>query len=1322
MAAATTRALPDLSKLEPLDGSNYKRWSQKLLIFFEQLEVDYVLFTNVEDNGAAALPLNDKAADDQMKKKLEKDNKTIRGHMLNHMSNTLFDLFVNVKSSKKIWELLEKKYGGDDAGKKKYVVGKWLQFCMVDDKPIMEQLHMYENLTADVVNEGMKMCEILQANVLLEKFPPSWSDYRNLLKHKKIDLTLQELIGHMRTEEANRLKDKSISYPNFNANLVDTSGVSGKGKAKQVPKRTFQSDRNKANNFKGDRKIAKKQFNCYVCGIPGHKAYQCFKRHGPQQSNTKPDGQIANHANLAETDEIIAAVVVEANLAENKSDWILDTGASRHFCTNKDVFHNFEEVGEGECVYMGNSSVAGVLGKGKILLKLTSGKTLCLNNVLYVPSMRRNLISGGLLNKAGLKIVFEADRVVLTRNRDFVGKGYLCDGIFVLNVASEIMNENASSSAYIVESVNIWHARLGHVNMDSIKRLRKLQLLPDMDLNNTARCQICVEAKHSKRAFKSVEHRNTELLELIHSDLADFKGTVSKGGKMYYVSFVDDFSRYTRIYLLKSKDEAAGTFMKYKLEVENQLNRKIKRLRSDRGGEYCTSMLKQFCEQNGIIHEYSAPYTPQQNGLAERKNRSLKDMMNAMLLSSGLPDNMWGEAVLSACYILNRLPHKKLDKTPYELWKGFAPNFKFLKVWGCLSKVGLPLHKRSNIGSKTYDAIFVGYAQCSAAYRFLSLEDRSISESCDAEFFENIFPLKSSSGGASSSSCDPDRLPFVDDHVTSNELRRSKRQRTETNFGDDFITFLIENPDKINRLAITAFFVYAEPRTYNEALRSIDAFFWIQATKSELNSILSKHTWDLVDFPVNCKAIRTKWIFKRKLKPDGSIDKYKARLVVVGFSQKKDVDYFATYSPVAKIATIRAIIALAAIHNLIIHQMDVKTAFLNGDLDEEIYINQAEGFVTPGQESKVCKLRKSLYGLKQALIQWYEKFNAAIISNGFTVNTSDSCLYSKMVGSDCVIICLYVDDMLVCGTSIDVILETKSFLSSVFDMKDLGEADVILGIKIQKTEHGFLLNQSHYVEKILRRFNCFDLVPVKTPFDPSSHLKKNTDASVSQEEYARIMGSVMYLMNCTRPDIAYAVSRLSRYTHNPSNEHWNALHRLLRYLKGTSNWGLHFNKFPAVLESYCDANWVSDNDEVSSTSGYVFTLGGGAISWKSVKQSCIASSTMESEFIALELAGREAEWLRNLLAEIPLCRESCAPVSLHCDSQAAIGVAKNSVYNGKRRHIRVRHGIVKQLLKDGVIALDFVRSERNIADPLTKGLSKRLVLDTSKEMGLKPCM
>lgn len=318
-----------------------------------------------------------------------------------------------------------------------------------------------------------------------------------------------------------------------------------------------------------------------------------------------------------------------------------------------------------------------------------------------------------------------------------------------------------------------------------------------------------------------------------------------------------------------------------------------------------------------------------------------------------------------------------------------------------------------------------------------------------------------------------------------------------------------------------------------------------------------------------------------------------------------DVDYFDIFAPVTRITSIKVLIALASIHNLVIHQMDVKTTFLNGDLEEEIYMDQPEGCVAPDKEKKVYKLVKSLYGLKQAPKQWHNKFDHVLVTNGYSINDADKCIYNKYEDNTCVVIYLYVDDMLIFGTSLEVVCETKRFLGSKFDMKDLGETKVILGIKITRTPNGLKLSQEHYVEKILRKFEHFDCKPASTSYDPSSQLKKNREYSVAQIEYAQIIGSLMYLMNHTRPDIAYVVSRLSRYTQSPNQDHWTVVRKVLKYLRGTINYGLCFSGFPNVLEGFSDANWILDSDEMESTSGYVFILCGSAVSWKSAKQTSI---------------------------------------------------------------------------------------------------------------------
>ncbi|GJS93946.1 zinc finger, CCHC-type containing protein [Tanacetum coccineum] len=276
-------------------------------------------------------------------------------------------------------------------------------------------------------------------------------------------------------------------------------------------------------------------------------------------------------------------------------------------------------------------------------------------------------------------------------------------------------------------------------------------------------------------------------------------------------------------------------------------------------------------------------------------------------------------------------------------------------------------------------------------------------------------------------------------------------------------------------------------------------------------------------------------------------------------------------------------------------------------------------------------------------------------------------------------------------------------------MKDMGEADVILGIKIKRENNVIVITQSHYIEKILKKFNREDCSPVGTPMDLVENLKPNTGKLVDQLEYSRAIGCLMYAMTSTRPDIAYAVGRLSRFTSNPSRQHWKAITRVFKYLRGTMNYGLSYMGYPSVLEGYSDASWINHVEDSSSTSGWVFLLGGGAISWASKKQTCITGSTMESEFVALAAAGKEAEWLRNLIHEIPIWPKPIAPISIRCDSAPTMARAYSQIYNGKSRHLGVRHSMVRELIRNGVISIEFVRTQHNLADHLTKGLARDLV-------------
>nr|ABG66099.1 retrotransposon protein, putative, Ty1-copia subclass [Oryza sativa Japonica Group] len=589
-------------------------------------------------------------------------------------------------------------------------------------------------------------------------------------------------------------------------------------------------------------------------------------------------------------------------------------------------------------------------------------------------------------------------------------------------------------------------------------------------------------------------------------------------------------------------------------------------------------------------------------------------------------------------------------------------------------------------------------------------------ESRDVTFFESFFPMKDTHSSSSqpseiipSSITPPEQTEHTHEHVTEEDVseapRRSKRQRMAKSFGDDFIVYLVDDT----------------PKSISEAYASPDADYWKKAVRSEMDSIITNGTWEVTERPYGCKPVGCKWVFKKKLRPDGTIEKYKARLVAKGYTQKEGEDFFDTYSPVARLTTIRVLLSLAASHGLLVHQMDVKTAFLNGELDEKIYMDQPDAFVVEGQEGKVCKLLKSLYGLKQAPKQWHEKFDKTLTSAGFAVNEVDKCVYYRYGGGEGVIPCLYVDDILIFGTNLRVINEVKSFLSQNFDMKDLGVADVILNIKLIRGENGITHLQSHYVEKILNRFGYIDSKPSPTPYDPSLLLRKNKRIARNQLEYSQIIGSLMYLTSVTRPDISFAVSKLSLFTSNLGDDHWRVLERVMRYLKGTMELGLHYTGYPAVLEGYSDSNWISDVDEIKATSGYVLTLGGGAVSWRFCKQTILTRSTMEVELTALDTATIEAEWLRDLLMDLPIVEKPVPAILMNCDNQTVIVKVNSSKDNMKSsRHVKRRLKSVRKLKNSRVITLDYIQTARNLADPFTKGLSRTVIDKASKEMGLRP--
>jgi hypothetical protein len=496
-----------------------------------------------------------------------------------------------------------------------------------------------------------------------------------------------------------------------------------------------------------------------------------------------------------------------------------------------------------------------------------------------------------------------------------------------------------------------------------------------------------------------------------------------------------------------------------------------------------------------------------------------------------------------------------------------------------------------------------------------------------------------------------------------------------------------------------------EPENFGEAQRVDSKLEWESAMTEEMDSLMKNQTWDLVRLPAGRKALHNRWVYRTKRDADGRL-RYKARLVVKGFEQRAGIDFSEVFSPVVKLTTIRAVLSIVAVEDL--HLVDVKTAFLHGDLKEEIYMHQPEGYAKAGRGNLVCRLKKSLYGLKQAPRQWYKKFDSFMEKNSFRRCHTDHCCYIKKYRSSYIILLLYVDDMLIAGSDMEQIDELKRELALEFEMKDLGAAGQILGMKIARNreERTLKLSQDEYIGKVLKRFNMEGAKPVSTPLAGHFRLAKGQSPSTQEERnamtkvpYASAVGSLMYAMVCMRPDIAHAVGVVSRFMQNPGREHWNAVKWILRYLKGTQKHALQFGGQQIQLRGFADADMAGDPDGRKSTTAYVFTLGSGAVSWVSRLQKIVALSTMEAEYIAATEACKEMVWLKAFLGELGMEQSDC---TLFSDSQSAIHLAKNSAFHARTKHIDIRYHFIRSLLEDGQLTLTKIHTKENPADMLTK--------------------
>ncbi|GAU44417.1 hypothetical protein TSUD_100640 [Trifolium subterraneum] len=1311
MANQNTTSTQFPANLPVFKGENYDRWCAQMKVIFRFQDV---LETVI--NGVAELAANAEEAARTHHHELKKKDAKALFIIHQCVDPNIFEKIIEEETSKGAWDTLKNTYGGDEKLKGIKLQALRRQYEMMqmnEQETIAEYLARMLSLTnlmkacGEALSDRSKIEKVLRT--LTEKF-----DHIVVAIEESKDLAtmkIEELQASLEAHEL-RVKQRSSNKAVEQALQAKIQNKNYKGKdkwkkKKEEPENSSKNSKTQAvGSIKGNqnkknpkKKIDKKDIQCYNCQNYGHYARECNSK--KVERGDKDEAQFANGGGSDSNDSLLMAIT---NSEVDKSNlWYLDTGCSNHMTGNKKWFLKLDHSVRRSIKFADNSQVI-YAGMGTVLVKRKDGHESVINEVLYVPSMTSNLISlGQLLEKdytmklenRELKIYDAKSRLILkaplSNNRTF-------------KIEINVIDHHCLASITNPEENWIWHHRFGHLNFKSLSMLNSKDMVHGLPQIKTPSevCEDCCAAKQTRNSFKNeLPMKSTHKLEMVYSDVCGPFEVKSIGGNNYFLTFIDDYTRHVWLYLIEKKSEVFTKFKKFKSLVEKQSGCDLKKLRTDGGGEYTSLEFAKFCEDEGIVHEITAPYTPQHNGVAERKNRSIMNMARSMLKGKNMPHRFWGEATSTAVHIINRSPTKKLkNKTPHEAWTGMKPSVNHFRIFGSLSFRHVPDQVRRKLDDRSQPMVLLGYhptGTSSMPSTKLVLEE-TINEQVDvAENNQNNLP-----------NGEPNQM-----------LRRSTRERVPSVRLDGYDVFPDQAITEAGELVNEAMIAELEPVTLDQALNDSN---WKAAMVEELKSIEKNNTWELMHNTVSKRPIDVKWLFKLKMKPNGEIAKYKARLVAKGFLQKQGLDFNEVFAPVARLETIRLVVAITSYRGWSMHQLDVKSAFLNGPLDEEVYVKQPPSFEIKGQEEKVFKLKKTLYGLKQAPRSWNKTIDSFLIKLDFIKCTSEHGVYVKGSNNeDLILLCLYVDDLLITGSNKNILQKFKTDIMREFEMSDLGELSYFLGMEFVKTSKGYFLHQKKYVEDILKRFHMSNCNPAITPMETGLKLSKITNEElVDSTLYKQIIGSLRYLCN-TRIDICHSVGLLSRFMSEPRTSHLTAAKRVLRYVKGTSSHGILLpnqsnNSVKLKAYGYSDSDWGGDQDDRKSTAGYLFMLGNSPISWCLKKQGIVALSSCEAEYVAASFAACQANWIEMLLSELKAVEVTM--MKLLVDNKSAIDLANNPVSHGRSKHIERRFHFLRDQVNKEKLELEYCNTEIQLADILTKPMAKARFHNLKRLIGM----
>lgn len=1160
--------------------------------------------------------------------------------------------------------------------------------------------------------------------------------------------------------------------------------------------------------------------------------------------------------------------------------WHVDSGATDWICKYKASFVTYEDFPAPRPILLGDNSIVYALGDGTVKIHLQDC-VLLVNRVLLAPDMGVNLISARRIAERGGRVVIdERGCVISARGVNIVADIDAASGLYTLWERPDLQIDRTSlrsepetySSVLIATSeeriaranlqiiqkpsrlVRRWHRKLGHLRYEAVKGvLRRLgvkeDILEDTEEDADHVCEVCVYGKATQHPYRSPpSHPATEPLELLHIDgngpwqspslhkrHAGAQGTnATHSLSKYVLVVVDDYTGFVWTRYYTTRDNFRNAFIHLITHAEADakvkgLKHKVSRIRMDNAKEFTSGDIESLCENKGIQMEPTAPYAHEQNGVAERMNRTLREMSSTMLIESGLPEGFWAEAVRTATYTKNRCPNRSRHvapakdnqaTSPYERFHGKPPTYGHLQTFGCATYTSIPFEKRVKVLSqrRAWKGIFLGYTGTDKQYRVWDLERKVISIARDVKCVEGLFPARTdyktlfpswrkphnSDLSLTTVDLDPDdvtqlanlershgpddvtqlanvELSHGPDDVTYIDATDSQPERTQQENSSNnpsaspkidraprrrliSVTIPVRSVDtdpttsslplaqsdldvprrgrskhSVNQIdaracsarIYTAFIAEAvgvplEPNTWEEAMSLPEAPMWLAAASKEVTSLKTNETFEeKTQVSPYAKVLGARWVFKRKYLENGDVE-YKARVVIKGYEQRFGIHYTETYAPVVNLRTIRVLLALAAFLDLEVHQMDVKTAFLNATLpeSERVLMQIPKGYSPQSKDTIALLLLKSLYGLKQAPRLWNMDLHEVITSPSFPVRMTQSLCDESLYISNKLIVAVYVDDILLFSRDLSLIEKAKKSLMDTYEMKDLGEARKFLGIRISRDRlrRTIRIDQEEYSNAILERFGYDPTASRPTPMKSGLQLGKD-EAKATQLTpsealvYRSMLGSLLYAALGTRPDLAFTASRLGMFNHNPNEEHWEAMDWAFRYLRRTAKLGITYGGTDTEsIYGYTDADYaqmLGDDPSLrrKSTSGYTWHVSGGSVSWSSKLQSTIATSSTEAEVIASNAAGKEGLWLRKLLLEfLPVIAPSrltttpLAATKLFVDNKSAMIISAAPGNQQRTKHWDVNHFWIRERITKNELELIYVPTESMTADIFTKSL------------------